>query len=239
MAQRVIPDTWTPAAWSHDELMDMQARLDPVRMMHYADDWLRALDAIEEVFTDLADEMARRLGESWRGGAALAAVEALRRYVFGSLEGLDRCRSVAIQMGELAHAASELRACITPPSGSDHVDERLAEALAQVRVLYSGPAVAAGNAVEEIPPPPDPRGFGSATVAVAVTWPPAADQPHAVAAQPPSVPIPAPPAIAPNTVDHDDSAPWFRPPTHDTPLPTPTHAAGLSPAPGFHDWTPS
>jgi hypothetical protein len=59
-------------------------------------------------------------------------------------------------LSELSQAAGDLRAVITPPASGDAAGPRLDDALAQVRHLYSGPAVAAGNAVVEIPAPPDP-----------------------------------------------------------------------------------
>jgi hypothetical protein len=183
MVDKVTPDDWTPAVWSHPAVMNMQARLDPVRMTRYADDWQRAVDRIRDVLTGLNREVAAQLESSWRGDGANASLDALRRYVSDSLAGLAACRSVAVHLTELSTAAGDLRACI-----SDHLDE----ALAQVRQLYSIPAVAAGNAVDDIPAPPDPfdvagqsRGSGVEAAAVPTAGTPAAAvQPTGLAAAP-------------------------------------------------------
>ena len=152
MADWVRSDDWTPSAWSHAAVMDMQARLDPVRMARYADDWQAAVDDIRDVLTELNRQVSSQLGEAWRGQGADAASAALRRYVSGSLDGLVACRSLALQLNELSRAAGDLRACITGDVAGQHLDE----ALSQVRQLYSAPAVAAGNAVADIPEPPEP-----------------------------------------------------------------------------------
>lgn len=154
MGERVRPDDWTPAVWSHSAVMDMQARLDPVRMTGYADDWQRAVDAIRDVLVEVNRRVGAQLDRSWRGRGADASLEALRRYVAGSVDGLVACRSVALHLSELSGAAGELRAGITAVG-------ELGDALEQVRQLYSGPAVTAGNAVADIPAPPDPFGFAA------------------------------------------------------------------------------
>lgn len=156
MADWVRSDDWTPSAWSHAAVMDMQARLDPVRMARYADDWQAAVDDIRDVLMELNRQVSSQLGEAWRGQGADAASAALRRYVSGSLDGLIACRSLAVQLNELSRAAGDLRACITAPAAGDVAGQRLDEALSQVRRLYSAPAVAAGNAVADIPEPPEP-----------------------------------------------------------------------------------
>ncbi len=160
MADQVIPDDWTPGVWPHAAVMDMQARLDPVRMARYADDWQATVDEIRDVLTELDRRVTLSLQSGWRGEGADAALAALRRYIAGSLDGLVACRSLAVHLGELSRAAGDLRACITAPAGSEFADELHEEALSQVRQLYSGPAVAAGNAVADIPEPPDPFQVG-------------------------------------------------------------------------------
>jgi hypothetical protein len=136
-------------------MMDMRGRLDPVRMARYADDWQRAVDATRDVLVELNRRVAAQLDQSWRGYGADASAAAVRDYVAGSVDGLVACRSVAMHLSELSRAAGDLRACITPPS-----DGALDDALAEVRELYSAPAVAAGNAVADIPPPPEPFEIG-------------------------------------------------------------------------------
>ena len=101
------------------------------------------------------------------------ALEALRRYIFESLDGLARCRSLADSLEVLSAAAGDLRAAV---DGLDHVRD-----LTEVRVRYSEPAVAAGNAVDEIPAPPALPGASA----------PALPSPSPV-----RLPLPSPPATA-------------------------------------------
>lgn len=155
MVDPVRPDHWTPAVWTHGALMDMVARLDPVRMTRYVDDWQRAVDATRDVLAELNRAVAAQLTDAWRGEGADASAAAVRDYVEGSVDGLVACRSVAVALSELSRAAGDLRAAITVPS-----EGLVEEALAQVRELYSGPAVAAGNAVADIPAPPEPFELG-------------------------------------------------------------------------------
>jgi|ERR1700682_1532201 len=115
-------------------------------MTQYADHWRRVLDDVSAVFAGLDAQVSRDLEQSWRGPAARQALETLRRYLAESRAGLTRCRSLVSGLTVLSDAASALRAAI---DGLDH-DESLAE----VRVRYSDPTVAAGNSVDEIPSPP-------------------------------------------------------------------------------------
>jgi hypothetical protein len=226
MAELVRADDWTPGAWSHDAVMDMQAGLDPVRMTQFADDWQAAVDEIRDVLAELSRRVGAQLDEGWRGQGADASVAALRRYVAGSLEGLIACRSLAGRLGEFSAAAGELRACMTAPGGPDAADDRLTEALSQVRELYSQPAVAAGNAVADIPSPPEPfqldgradaEGVPAATAPTGSSMPPA--QPGAVAGLTPSPGLPG------------EGTPRSSAPAADTSalLRAPTHSAALSP----------
>jgi hypothetical protein len=147
----VTADNWTPAQWPYAAVMDMQARLDPVRMTRFAEDWRRAVDRIEEVLVDLNRRVEAHIDRSWRGDGADASADSVRRYVDRSLAGLAPCRSVAVHLSELSTAASDLRS-----ASAGFTAEALDSALAEVRQRYSAPAVAAGNAVEDIPAPPDP-----------------------------------------------------------------------------------
>jgi hypothetical protein len=149
----VEPDSWTPQRWSHAELLNMQTRLDPARMTGYADHWRRVIDDSREVFGRLDAEVTRHLEESWRGDAGRLALEALRRYISAALDGLTRCGGLADALVTLSDSASELRAAV---NGLYHLED-----LHEVAVSYSEPAVAAGNAVAEIPG--TPIGFGDAT----------------------------------------------------------------------------
>jgi hypothetical protein len=154
----VRPDTWIPQVWSHADVMDMQARLDPARMTEYADHWRRVVGDACAVFTRLDAEVTRHLENSWRGRAARQVLEALRRYISEALDGLARCRSLADGLSAVSDAAAELRASI---EGLEHD-----AALALVRAGYSEPAIAAANAVGEIPWPPSLPGVGAAAAGV-------------------------------------------------------------------------
>jgi len=160
VVERVRPDDWTPGVWTHAAVMEMQARLDPARMTRHADDWHTAVDQIRDVLTELNRQVTAQLGEAWRGHGADAALASVQRYAAGSLDGLALCRSAAVQLAELSRAAGDLRASITAPGAQDVAGQLLGEALSQVRQLYSGPAVAAGNGVADIPEPPDPLPIG-------------------------------------------------------------------------------
>src|SRR5262249_30505140 len=116
VVDRVRADDWIPMVWSQGAVMDMQARLDPVRMTGYADDWQACVDAIRDVLVELNRQVAAQLDASWRGLGADGASAALQRYVAGSVDGLVASRSVAVHLYELSRAAGNLRACITPPS---------------------------------------------------------------------------------------------------------------------------
>jgi hypothetical protein len=213
--------------------MDMQARLDPVRMTRLADDWQRAVDRIGDILAELDGHVAAVLERSWRGRGADASADALRRYVAGSLDGLSACRSAAVHLGELSTAAGDLRAAATPHD--------LADALVQVRQCYSLPAVAAGNAVEDIPAPPDP--FRPAGHPSQTTLPSGVSQPaHPVGMAPlPSTPAGFPPQLnadaAPQSMPLPavGADPSWRVPTHSaalpsSPVPVPLHT-GPDPPP--------
>ena len=143
MTPSVQPDTWTPQVWSHADILDMQARLDPVRMTEYADHWRRVIDGARGVLVRLHEDVTGHLADSWWGHAGRHALEVLRGYISEALDGLTRCRSLADALQVLSDASSELRSAI---DGLEHVDD-----LTDVREHYSDPAVAAGNAVGEIP----------------------------------------------------------------------------------------
>jgi hypothetical protein len=230
MADQVIPDDWTPGVWSHAAVMDMQARLDPVRMARYSDDWQAAVDEIRDVLMELDRRVTLSLQSGWRGQGADAALAALRRYVSGSLEGLVACRSLAVHLGELSRAAGDLRACITAPAGSEFADELLAEALSQVRQLYSSPAVAAGNAVADIPEPPDPFQIGGQA--------PASALPAGLHTPNPAAGLPSEPGAPPSTptdLGNGRVGRWAVPTSAAAPDPfwrTPTHSAAYPSSPG-------
>ncbi|MDT5094148.1 MAG: hypothetical protein QOH60_3511 [Mycobacterium sp.] len=231
MDDTVTADAWSAANWSYAAVMDMQARLDPVRMTRYADDWQRAIDRIEEVLGELKQRVGAQLHTSWRGDGADASAKALQRYLDGSLAGLAACRSVAERLSELSSAAGDLRAA----SGGFAADA-LDDALAQVRQRYSGPAVAAGNSVEDIPAPPDPftrpdRSPTSALPVVAPLQPPSAAQPMGSTLSPPAVPAPNPAAHTPNPAVHAANPAWHAAnPAWHTPNAvwhTPTHTTAI------------
>jgi hypothetical protein len=185
-------------------------------MTRYADDWLAAVDQVRDLLTELNRQVTAQLDQAWRGQGADAALASLRRYVTGSLDGLTACRSLAVHLTELSGAAGDLRARITAPVAGDVASARLEEALGQVRQLYSGPAVAAGNAVADIPEPPDP--FPAAGPAATNVLP--AGLPTAAQAVTPSTVAPLGSApSAPNNLSRPstpaaDAQPLWRTPTH-------------------------
>ncbi|MFZ0833529.1 MAG: hypothetical protein WAM92_10670, partial [Mycobacterium sp.] len=158
MAEWVRPDEWTPGVWSHPAVTDMQTRLDPARMTRYADDWHAAVDRIGDVLTELDRLLTTQLCDTWRGHGADSALASVQQYVAASSEGLAACRSAAVHLTELSRAAGDLRSCLGAPVTEE-------QALLQVRQLYSAPAVAAGNAVADIPEPPDPPAIGGPAAA--------------------------------------------------------------------------
>ena len=142
MTPSVQPDTWTPQVWSHADILDMQARLDPVRMTEYADHWRRVIDEDAAEFSSgCTRTSAGHLADSWWGHARRAPLEALRGYISEALDGLTQCivASAAGAVGCVQRAALAI-------DGLERVDD-----LTDVREHYSDPAVAAGNAVGEIP----------------------------------------------------------------------------------------
>lgn len=154
MTDHVTADRWAPGVWSHEALMQMQARLDPVRIVHYAEAWVRVVDAASATLEELAQRLTRLIEDSWHGRGADAALQAVLDYVAASLDGLRRARLIAKGLTDLAGAAADVRGAITPPEPGDsprEAEQRLEEALDQVRRLYSGPAVAAGGAAAEVP----------------------------------------------------------------------------------------
>ena len=164
MTPSVQPDTWTPQVWSHADVLDMQARLDPARMTEGADHWRQVIDGARAVFVRLHEAVTGHLASSWWGHAGRNALEALRGYISEALDGLSRCRSLADALEVLSDASSELRSAI---DGLEHVDD-----LTDVQLHYSDPVVAAGNAVGEIPSPPTVPGVtASALPALAVLSP--------------------------------------------------------------------
>jgi hypothetical protein len=143
MTPSVLSDTWIPQVWSHADIVAMQAGLDPARITEMADHWRRLLDDAREVLRRLEADVSRHLSESWQGEAGRRALDELRAYISEALDGLTRFGYLAEGLVALSDAAAELRASV---DGLDHET-----ALAEVRSRYSEPAVAAGNAVGEIP----------------------------------------------------------------------------------------
>ena len=90
--------------------------------------------------------MTRHLEESWRGHAGRQALEAMRRYISESLDGLTPMPVAGRRAGCVVGSGRR------PARGRRR--RRSRRDLTEVRVRYSEPAVAAGNAVDEIPAPP-------------------------------------------------------------------------------------
>ena len=211
MTLAVQPDSWTPQRWSHADVIDMQARLDPARITGYADDWRRVLDEAYDVFTRLDADVTHHLNQAWRGHAGRQAAEALRGYISEALDGLARCRSLADALVVLSDAAGELRAAV---DGLDHAYD-----LAEVRVLYSEPAAAAGNAVGEIPAPPSVPGAPTSALPALGLPSPASTFPvgFGVVIEGPT-PLPSSPDLHRNGFDHSSGI-------------APTHTVGSAPPP--------
>jgi hypothetical protein len=215
--------------------MDMAVRLDPVRMAEYADHWHRVLDDAWGVFTRLETQLTGHLQQSWHGQAGVRALEVLRRYISESLDGLAGCRSLAGGLAALSSSAGDLRAAL---SGLDHALEHT-NALAEVRVRYSDPAVAAGNAVDDIPSPPGlPGDNGPASTPVPAPAPTPAPTP-VFAGSAPTIPAGygATQVSAPLPPAGNESPSWATPPSpalrrnifDDYGVISPTHTAGTTP----------
>ncbi|WP_078311722.1 MULTISPECIES: hypothetical protein [unclassified Mycobacterium] len=192
MSGTVRPDEWHGDKWSHESIMDMQARMAPAGIRRIADEWKSALGELDSLFATFLEDVTAMIDESWDGPGAQAALGTMRAYVENSGVALRRAFTLSAGLEVLAGATSELQQKIASPpanapAGRMGVDlgwatpvaenlDRWEQALAQVRTMYSGPAVQAGNAVAKLIGPRERLRFGSGTDADAVPDRPADEQ---------------------------------------------------------------
>ncbi|TDZ81937.1 hypothetical protein [Mycobacteroides salmoniphilum] len=184
MSGTVRPDEWHGDKWSHESIMDMQARMAPAGITRIAEEWKSTLGELDSLFAIFLDDVTAMIDESWSGPGAQAALGTMRAYVENSGVALRRAFTLSTGLEVLAGATSELQQKIASPSAhapvgrmgvdlgwATPVAENLdlwEQALAQVRTMYSGPAVQAGNAVAELIGPQERLRFGSGADADAV-----------------------------------------------------------------------
>ncbi|MGH3957296.1 MAG: hypothetical protein ACRDTI_24995 [Mycobacterium sp.] len=184
MSGTVRPDEWHGDKWSHESIMDMQARMAPAGITRIAEEWKSILGELDSLFAVFLEDVTTMIDESWSGPGARAALGTMRTYVENSGVALRRAFTLSTGLEVLAGATSELQQKIASPSThapvgrmgvglgwAAPVAENLdlwEQALAQVRTMYSGPAVQAGNAVAELIGPQERLRFGSGADADAV-----------------------------------------------------------------------
>ncbi|QCH23630.1 hypothetical protein [Mycobacteroides salmoniphilum] len=184
MSGTVRPDEWHGDKWSHESIMDMQARMAPAGITRIAEEWKSILGELDSLFAIFLEDVTAMIDESWSGPGAQAALDTMRAYVENSGVALRRAFTLSAGLEVLAGATSELQQKITSPSAHAAVGRmgvdlgwetpvaqnlgRWEQALTQVRTMYSGPAVQAGNADAELIGPQERLRFGSGTDADAV-----------------------------------------------------------------------
>lgn len=193
MAGTVRPDEWLGDKWSHESIMDVQARMEPEAIKHIAEEWTGILDTLNALYTDFLEDVTATIDESWSGAGARAALNTMQAYVENSRVTLGRAASLSTGLDVLARATGELQQRIASPSARGPMDRMgvslgwstpVAEdldlwelALNQVRTFYSVPAVQAGNAVSELIGPRERLRFGAGSDEVApATLNPASDE---------------------------------------------------------------
>ncbi|MFD6199764.1 hypothetical protein ACFWE3_23975 [Mycobacteriaceae bacterium NPDC060252] len=184
MSGTVRPDEWHGDKWSHESIMDMQARMAPAGITRIAEEWKSTLGELDSLFAVFLEDVTAMIDESWSGPGAQAALGTMQAYVENSGVALRRAFTLSTGLEVLAGATSELQQKIASPSAhapvgrmgvglgwATPVAENLdlwEQALAQVRTMYSGPAVQAGNAVAELIGPQERLRFGFGADADAV-----------------------------------------------------------------------
>ncbi|VEG16323.1 Uncharacterised protein [Mycolicibacterium phlei] len=177
MTGTVRPDEWHGDKWSHESIMDLQARMEPDGIKRVADEWTRTLSELDSLLTAFLEDVTAMIGESWSGAGARAALSTMRAYVENSQVALGEATTLSAGLSVLAHATGQLQQQVVAPSSgapvgrlgvpvgwrasvADDLDlwER---ALEQVRTVYSGPAVQAGNAVAQLVGPRERLRVGS------------------------------------------------------------------------------
>ncbi len=177
MTQTVRPDEWHSDKWSHESIMDMQARMAPDDIRRIADEWKVTLRALDALFAGFLEDVTATIGDGWSGPGARAALSTMREYVENSRTALDTAFTLSSGLDVLAEATSELQQKIAPPPvpvpayklgeiprwGTPFA-EQLAlweQAVNQVETVYSAPAIRAAHAVAELIGPRESLRFGS------------------------------------------------------------------------------
>ncbi|BAX97428.1 hypothetical protein MSTE_02114 [Mycobacteroides stephanolepidis] len=184
MAGTVRPDEWHGDKWSHEAIMDLQARMEPDGIKRVANDWKSALSELDSLLTTFLEDVTAMIGERWSGAGARAALSTMQAYVENSRVALGEATTLSAGLDVLARAAGQLQQQVVSPStgapvgrlgvpvgrGASVADDLdlWERALEQVRVVYSGPAVQAGNAVAQLVGPRERLRFGSGPGVAAV-----------------------------------------------------------------------
>lgn len=177
MTGTVRPDEWHGDKWSHESIMDLQARMEPDGIKRVAGEWTSTLSKLDSLLTAFLEDVTAMISESWSGAGAREALSTMRAYVENSRVALGEATTLSTGLSVLAHATGQLqRQVVAPSTGApvgrlgvpvgwrasvtDDLDlwER---ALEQVRTVYSDPAVQAGNAVAQLVGPRERLRFGS------------------------------------------------------------------------------
>lgn len=176
MTATVRPDEWHGDKWSHESIMDMQARMAPEDIKRFAEEWKSTLRGLDSLFTTFLEDVTATIQDGWSGSGARAALGTMREYVENSRSALERALTLSSGLDVLARATGELQQQIAPPPTPVLVDklgeiprwrtsfaEQLGlweQALNQVRTVYSDPAIQAGNAVAALIGPQERLRFG-------------------------------------------------------------------------------
>lgn len=177
MTGAVQPDEWHGDKWSHESIMDLQARMEPDGIKRIAGEWTSTLSKLDSLLIAFLEDVTAMIGESWSGAGAREALSTMQAYVENSRVALGEATTLSTGLSLLAHVTGQLqRQVVAPSTGApvgrlgvpvgwrasvtDDLDlwER---ALEQVRTVYSGPAVQAGNAVAQLVGPRERLRFGS------------------------------------------------------------------------------
>ncbi|MUM18759.1 hypothetical protein FZI91_13555 [Mycobacterium sp. CBMA271] len=176
MTGTVRPDVWLGDKWSHDAILDMQARMAPEDISRMAREWKTIVDGLDSLFSTFLDDVRATIGESWSGTGAQSALSTMRTYVENSRAMLAQAHSLSDGLNVLSSATRDLQSKMTaqfmpaggapgenPGWGGPNIPDfdLWQAALNHVRTVYSGPAVAAGNAVAELAGPRERLWFGS------------------------------------------------------------------------------
>ncbi|OAT67323.1 hypothetical protein AWB85_14405 [Mycobacteroides immunogenum] len=183
MTATVRPDEWHSDKWSHESIMDMQARLAPQDIKRLAGEWKDTLGTLDSLFATFLADVTVTIEGGWSGPGARAALGTMRAYVENSRAALDKAYTLSSGLDVLARATGELQEQISPPPvpvvahklgdiprwGTPFAEQLSLwqQAQAQVQTVYSTPAIQAGNAVAELTGPRERLRFGAGPEAIA------------------------------------------------------------------------